>query len=156
MLVETGGEMTPEIEAALINIDSRTPDKIDAYAIIMERMDMESKYWKDKAKYMSAVGKACENVKEKLRSNIKYAMQELGKRELAGRDVRFVLSPSKPTLVIKEEFLDAKYFKTEVVKTPDKKAIEEALLLGEDVEGAMVVESYSLRQYANSKGESRE
>lgn len=152
LLVENGGEMNEQIEAALISLEDRTPAKIDAYAVVMERMQMESEYWKSKADYYAKVGKACANVREKLRENLKYAMEQLGTREIAGRDVRFRLSPTTPKLVIAESLLDSEYFKTETIRTPDKDRIKEDLKAGKQIDGATLMESFAVRQYANSKG----
>jgi hypothetical protein len=155
-IVENNGEITPEIEVALMVIEERTPAKIDAYAVVMERMEMESKYWAEKAEYYKRVSNSCKNVREKLRENIKYAMEQLGTKELMGRDVRFRLSSSTPKLVINEDILDREYLKTEYVTSPDKDRIKEALKAGTDVEGACFLETTSLRQFANAKGNENE
>lgn len=155
-LVESCGEMTPAIEAALMNVEAKTPAKIDACAEVMARMENEAAYWKEKAAFYSKVSAACENVREKLKENIKYAMREMGVNELAGHDVRFRLSLSKPKVILDETALDPAYFNERVVRTPDKKRIEEDLKAGIPVDGAILHEVYSIRQYANSKGGERE
>lgn len=147
VILEHDGQLTPEIEAALTVIEEKTPAKVDAYAIVMERLEMEKDYWKEKAEFYSRVAKSCENIRQKLRDNVKYAMEQLGTDELLGNDVRFKLVPAKSRLVINETYLPKEFFKEIVTMEPDKTRIEAELKAGADIEGAMLVENRALRQF---------
>ena len=150
-IVAGNGVLSPEMEAAMTVVDQKLPAKIDGYAIIMERLEHEEIYWKGKAEFYAATAKTLDNKRKAMKENLKFAMNELGVDELKGVDVRFKLSNSKPQLVIKEEYLDAKYLKSETVTKPDRAAIEADLKAGIEVEGAMLLETKAIRHYANTK-----
>lgn len=148
-LIESGGELPPEMEAALTEIDVKLPIKIDGYAVIMERLEMESEYWKQKAELYVDISRGCLKARERLKESLKFAMGQLGADELKGIDVRFKLSNAKPKLVINEALLETGYLIAQTVSVPDKKRIEQDLKDGIAIEGAMFMESKSLRSYAN-------
>lgn len=148
-LVDSGGQLTPEIESQLSDIDVRMPIKIDGYAVIMERLDLESDYWKQKADLYYQISKGCQLARERLRMSLRFAMDALEVEELKGVDVRFKLSRTKPALSINEQLLDSGYLIAKTISVPDKKRIEEDLKNGLSVEGAKLIESTSLRVYAN-------
>jgi len=148
-LLETGGELTPEIEAALAHIDTKLPEKVDSYQSIMDRLEIESEYWALKADQFKKMATACKNARERLKDNIKYAMNELGQTELVGNDFKFKLSNSKPKLVVDDVSLDRAYFMQVTETVVDKKRIEEDLRLGIPVKGAKLEEVKSLRSSLN-------
>lgn len=148
-LIESGGQLSPELEKALVEIDVKFPIKIDGYAVIMERMEMESDYWKQKAEFYSQIAKGCMAARERLKESLKFAMEQLGTDELKGIDVRFKLSRTKPRLVINEDLLESGYLVATTVSMPDKKRIEQDLKDGLMIDGAMLMENKSLRAYAN-------
>jgi hypothetical protein len=150
-LFENDGEITPEIEQMLLVTDVHLPAKIDAYQATMERFEAFAEIHKQKADAQYRIVKSCQAVVERLKENLKIAMQELGTDELSGIDTRFKLQQSPPSCVIdNEESLDAAY-KTIVQTTKiDKKRILEDLKLGVPVVGAHIEQSSYIRQYANS------
>ncbi len=150
-VMEGDGVLTPELEAMLSEIELKLPQKIDAYAVIMERSEIEEAYWKEKARQCSEMAKRYSGVRSRLKDNIKFAMEQLGMSEAVGNEVRFKLTRSKPQLVINEDFLDSKYLVETIVKSVDKKAIEADLKEGKEVEGATLMEVFALRSYAAVK-----
>lgn len=151
-LIESGGELSPEMEAQLQNLEINLPAKIDAYASVMERMEMEEEYWKQKAEVLRSVAKGCSNVRERLKESLKYAAQSINATELIGNDVRFKISNSKPKLVL-DGPIDPAYVIQVTTTEVDKKRIEEDLKIGVPVEGARLVETKSIRAYVNKRVE---
>lgn len=150
-LAESGGELTPELESQLANVELALPEKVDSYAHLIDRLDVEIETWKQKADFYSAIAKSCKNVKERLKENIKFAMQEMTVSEIKGNDVRFKLSSSKPSLQIDESLIDPLYTSQVTTTVIDKKRIEEDLKAGVPVAGARLIENVSLRTYANRR-----
>jgi len=149
-LVESGGELTPELESALATIQLAIPEKIDAYQFVIERLKVAAAHWKVRAKSAQAVAKGCENGLETLRGAIKAGMLALKADEILGIENRFVLANSKPTLEIFDEAqLPAHCIKEVVEYVPDKDKIRELLEAGSIISGARLVPNKSLRSYMN-------
>lgn len=152
-LVESGGEITPEIESLLEIKDVHLPDKIDGYAMFLDRMELVEAFYKAKAEAYLRLAKAASNVIDRCESNLKFAMNATHQDELIGNDFRYKLVKSNPAVIVEEESkLDESYKITEVVTKIDKKKIAEDLKLGVPVEGARLEQSHSLRRYANAPG----
>ena len=151
VLAENGGELTPELEQSLAVIDIALPAKIDSYKVILDRAELEETYWKKKADEMYAIAKGMKSIQERLKESLKLAAIAMDKTELVGNDVNFKLSNSKPKMVIDEKLIDEAYKYTVTTTEIDKKKIEEDLRLGVPVTGAHLVETKSIRAYANKK-----
>ena len=150
MLIESGGELTPEIEQALRVTEENLTAKADGYHLIIERFDTLEAYYKSRAEFFKQVSTQCSNVVSRLKNNIKYAMAELNVDEIKGLDVRFKLTPTSGSLVIEDEELIPIEFKTEVVSTVlNKPAVKAALSVGGVVPGAKLEKGSSLRVFAN-------
>lgn len=151
-LAESGGELTPEIELALTNIDAKLPAKIDGYATILERLVLEEEYWTGKADQYYAIAKGCKDGREYLKDSLKAAAKALGTDELIGADQRFKISNGAPSLVIDQSKLPDGYLKKKVTFEPDKDKIKADLIRGKEVEGAIFKESVKIQAYPNKKG----
>lgn len=147
MLIESGGDMTPELQEKLNSIKPN----IDLSASMIERCGAHAEHFRKKARAFAEIAQGFEKSESYLKQIIKDDMQAHGVSELLGKDVRFKLSPSKPKLVIDEETLDSAYQMH--VLQPDKKKIEEDLALGVPVQGARLEETKSLRTYLIKKVE---
>lgn len=151
MLIESHGELTPEIEEMLTIKDVQLPEKIDGYAFVIDRMDSVSDFYKRKAEMFMRLSKSATSVSYKCKENLKSAMALMNVDELSGFDVRFKLVKSNPSCVIEDENkIDASYKVTETVISIDKKRIAQDLKLGVPVDGARLEQGTSLRTYANS------
>jgi len=148
-LVELGGELSPELEAILDQVQGQLETKTDSYAFFIEKLDLEAKFWKEKAEKYAAVSKSCSNLKERLNGSIKAAMIALGKDEIGGEEMRFKLSDSTPRLVIDEALLLGEYKTVLISETPNKEKIRELLKEGKEVTGAYLETGKTLRKYVN-------
>lgn len=154
LLIESDGEITPEIEALLVinpEMHVQLPAKVDSYALFMDRMDMVSEFYKSKAQDYLKLSKSAESVIERCKANLKFAMESLHTDELKGFDVRFKLVASQPKVIIDDESKIDQTYKKEVIEISiDKKQIAKDLKDGAPVEGAHLEPSFSLRTFANS------
>jgi len=148
-LVESGGVLTPELEAKLNVIELSLPEKVDAYAFVMQKLEFEAEYWKKQAETYNKIKTACQNARDRIKDNLKLAMKENGINELKGIDHKFKLTNGTFSLVIDESEIDDIYKKRVEEIVVDKKRIEEDLKAGVPVKGARLDPVYTLRPYVN-------
>lgn len=146
MLVESQGEITPEIESLLAVKEITLPEKVEGYAAVIERLKLVTEYYENKAELYAKISKATKLAGDRCKDNLKNAMDILGVKELKGVETKFKLSPSNPSVVISDESLiEGPYLITETVTKVDKRKIAEDLKLGVPVKGATLKENFSLR-----------
>lgn len=153
-LIENGGILTDEMELAIRNIEVKIPAKIDAYASVLDRMELEEEYWKAKAKQYQAIAKGCANVRDRIKDALKTAAEAMQTDELLGLDVRFKVTNSNPKLMIDQQLLSEDYLTRKVIFEPDNEKIKEDLKNGKEIDGAWLNVSKSIRVYAN-KGDKK-
>jgi hypothetical protein len=144
-LLQSGGELTPELEIAMRAI----AEDVDATSMTLERAESAAAYWKEQARKANAVAKGLSAFQERLEATIKGLMQEKGMNELLGDSVRFKLSPCAKRLVIDEARLDPGYRMQVVTMLPDKARLKEELEAGATITGASLEGGTSLRIYPN-------
>lgn len=150
-ILEANGELSPELESALANVDLAVTEKVDSYSVVISRLDTASDYWKAKAAEYTKLAKSTANASDRIRAAIKEAMQSMGKDEVCGEDVRFKLSKSKASLVIDDMMLDPAYKMVITTHLSDKEKIRSALDAGFEVRGARLEPGTSLRSYPVKK-----
>lgn len=152
-IIESNGELPPEIEerfsAALIAREK----KIDAYHAIMLRCDLIEAQYKAQIEILSKISKAAKLTKARLKTSLKEAMHFLGVSELQGNETRFKLSEGKPRVEIENEnLIPFEYLKEKTVLVPNLERIETMLKAGENVPGCKLTHSSTLRTYPAKKG----
>lgn len=123
--------------------------KVDACAVVLDRMAVSEEYWRSRAREAEAVGRSLSNAQTRLKNYIKDSMQISQTVDLHGDDYRFKLSESKPKLVIDETQLSSEWLRVVQITEPDKEKIEHALRGGEIITGARLEPVKSLRKYPN-------
>lgn len=150
-LLESQGEITPEIENELANFEAKLPQKVDAYDFIINKIQANQAMLKSMADKYNAAARTLTNFEDSLKDRIKLAMINLDRTELLGHSTRFKLIKSKPKLVIDESKLSDDYMKTTVQKVPDKDLIRDALDSGQTIQGAKLEEVHYVRSFPNTK-----
>lgn len=148
MLTDAGGELSPEMEERLNNLDVQTAGKIDAYHFFIEKLKHDIEFWSDEAARYQKIAKGCDTLIERLRNGIIYAMSSLGQAEIEGHAIRAKLSPTKGRLVINEKEVPDEYKMQEVKMIADRERIREALDRFEEIPGAKIEGGMSLRFYS--------
>jgi hypothetical protein len=143
-LMDSGGEITPEIEQMLIARDLHLPEKIDHYSYRLDMLEAHKSILKEKKAQLDAMIKAYERAEEYMENSIKEAMARMGVEELNGNVDRFRLRKTPGKLIICDEKLISSEYKSQLVTDIlDKEKIKEALRIG-PVEGARLEISTSL------------
>lgn len=158
-ILENEGEIFPELEALVRENSLLLTTKIDAYSKVMDRLKLEMEYRKQKLQKETEVYDGCEKTLERMKSCLKVAMQVSGKDELKGKDIRFKLVKSKPSMELRAglEFKDCpkSFIRTKVVESLDKEAILNLAKSGQfKREIGLLIdfrENYALRIYPNTQ-----
>lgn len=148
MLIESDGELTPEVEAKLTVSELQLPQKVENYSQILQRVELMSEHYKKQAQFFNKLAKTCDNFELALKENIKTAMTLLGVSEIEGVSVTYKLTASNPKLIIDNpEELPAEYKKQVIETVIDNKTLKDHLVTGLPVKGAHIEPTVSLRKY---------
>lgn len=144
-ILDNQGELSPELEAQLNHVELSLASKVEGYAHLISRWEMEADYFAAQAATLSKIAKAHTKAVDTLWTRIKETMLELDVSEVAGESVVYKLSRAKPKLVINEALLDSS-FKDQVISFEvNKEKVKTALDAGELIEGARYEGGVSLR-----------
>lgn len=145
-LLDSGGEVTPEIEEALAINKDNLQNKAVQYTLIMRDNENDLMILEKEINRLSALKTSREKSNEKLKETVSNAMTLYGVTEIKGEN--FKLSFRKSTsLKITDESKIAPFFKESVPATTKllNADIKKALANGEAVEGAELVEKMNLQ-----------
>lgn len=135
-----GGEMTPELEAQLEISEAERTTKGEGYVHVIRQLKSKSELIKAEIKRLQEIAKHYENSAEKLSDRLLQSVINHGaiKTDFVSISTR----KSKSVSITDEAVIPAEFLR---VKTePNKTAIKEAIESGMEVEGALIVENYSL------------
>lgn len=150
MLIESGGEITPEIQAELSIGSVPIEELVDLKYMSLERIDKAIEYYKEKSEQFSRIAHSLKSANTFVSDSIKKYMIDNAKNELKGSDYRFTINRTKPKLnILNEDAIFGVYKKEKVETVLDKEKITEDLKNGIPVDGCELVEVYSLRKYVN-------
>jgi hypothetical protein len=135
-----GGEMTPDLEAALEISEAERLTKGEGYVYVIKQLKSQSELLKAEAKRLLEIAKQYENSADKLADRLLQSVIAHGQIKTAF--VTISSRKSKSVHLTDEKLLPAEFLR---IKTePNKTAIKEALESGQEVQGALIVENYSL------------
>lgn len=146
-LIESGGEIGPELEALIPKIEGDLALKVDSYAYLIDRMKMNCEFYKQKAKDLTDLAKKCEAFSERLQDNMTFSMLSLGKDELNGNEFRYKLQKSESAKILDEKAIPAEFQVIKVTETPDRVAIKNAIKEGREVPGAALEVKVKAQRY---------
>ncbi len=146
-LIEDGeGELTPELEQALAITEEQFTQKAEDYghAILnLKAMATAAKAEKDR---LASLQKFYENATKRLTDAITAAMQVFDRQKVESGTLRLSL---RHTQAVGDDYdlnlIPKEYKVVKVEEKPDKAAIKAAILSGQDVPGAHLVENVSLQ-----------
>ena len=148
-LIESDGEITEEIELMLSIRSENLADKVDSYAVIIERFKAIEEFYAEKAEKIKQIAKNCNYVQKRLKKNIEFAMSNLGTDEISGNESRFKLQRSQSSLLLSDEDQIPMEYKNPVTTyVVDKDKIKAEIKAGKDLPFASMVENFSLRTYS--------
>lgn len=137
------GELTPELESALMIHKSELEVKSIAYFEIIKQKESFNLRVEDEIRRLQAIKKSNESLVSKLKNNLLNAVNLFGNFE-AGF-LKFSTRKSKSVEVnIDTNDLPKEFKSIKVTEAPDKTAIKTAIESGREVEGCRIVENINL------------
>ena len=144
-LIEGGGELPPELEAAFSVETIAREQQVDLYYKTMKRCESLVKELKDTIKILSHSVNSVEAFKDRLKTNVKQALLISGTNEFKGSVVDFKLSKGGTKLVIADEgLIPVSYFNERLIMELDKDKLKADLEAGQSIEGCQLVQVYRL------------
>lgn len=148
MLLESGGEITPEIEELLTlkELDQNSlVEQTDLLALSLERMQQTVGYYKSQIEHLETLIKGLETTEGRLSSEIQGAMEKLNVEAIEGHLKTFKLRKSPPKVEILDELaIDPEFKNIKFTESVNRKAIGEALKAGQVLHWARLTQGRSL------------
>ena len=137
-LIDNGGEISPEIEQSLAITEEQLQNKSVAYSFVIKEMDGEVEIIDNEIKRLQAMKKARENASQRLKDNIKNAMDLFNIDEIKTPVVKINFRKSETVEVEDVNALHSDYKTVKIVETADKAAIKAALKMGANITGCRI------------------
>jgi hypothetical protein len=139
----TDGELTPELEQALIITQENLQEKAINYGYVIKNFESEVDIIEEEIKRLNALKKARINAVDKLKNNISDAMQLFGILEVKAPTFKMNFRKSESVEIY--EGLDQEFITEKVSYQPDKIAIKNAIKEGREINGAALVTNFNLQ-----------
>lgn len=145
MLAEKNdGELSDEQVQALVEAQTQAPAKLNSLCGFVKLMEAHVQICKERKKEINETQKRAERTLDQMETHLAPWVKKQGKSYHVGEYELKTRKSSSVKLV--EGYDDPMFCKTETVTviTPDKKVIKEALVAGEKVDGAELIEKLNL------------
>ena len=143
LLEESGGELTPEIEEALILNEENFLTKSEGYIESIARYKALAEPADVRIKEMQRIKKTAENIEKRLKERLQHAMVVMGHDKVDVGLRKLSLRSSTVVSITNEDAIPAEYI---IVETKvDKMKIKEALKNGVVIDGAELVHNTSIQ-----------
>lgn len=150
-LEESHGEISPEMEEKLFQLDMAKAEDIDRISFILERLESTSLFWKERAEKALCVSSALMKANQRLKDHVKTLMLQSQTTELLGDESKFKLSIGKNKMVVDDETKARTLYGKPIISVAiDKEAIKQDLEKGIDKGVAHLEPIVTLRPSTNS------
>jgi len=139
----TDGELTPELEEALLINEQNFTEKAINYGYVIKTFESETDILENEIKRLNALKIARSKAIDKLKVTISNAMQLYGINKVKGPTFKIYFRKSESVEV--SDLLDQNYIVEKVSYRPDKIAIKNAIKKGKIVNGASIIINYNLQ-----------
>lgn len=136
-LMENGGEISDDIALDLELHEVNLRSKIDAYAHVLNQIDMREAHALAKMKEWGEVVNTCDKARENLKARLSLALDALASNDIIGYEytVKRQLNPPR-VKVVDAEKIPGSYLITKTETTIDRRSVLDALKSGHSVPGA--------------------
>lgn len=143
MLEESGGELTPELEEALIINAENFAIKADGYIASISKYKAMVEAAGEEIKRLQAIKKTFENIEKRLKERLSQGMEVMGYDKIEMGLHKLSFRSSTAVNVTDESAIPSEYLKVET--SVDKMAVKKALQDGVEVAGAELVTNRNLQ-----------
>jgi MinD-like ATPase involved in chromosome partitioning or flagellar assembly len=141
-LLESGGEITPELDAELSTLHNNLTTKIDSYAHVLNSFKMRKELALNRLKEWEAVVAQCERTIDNINQVLDVNLSVLGKDRFDGMEYTITRQNNPASVEITNEAaLPGKYLVTETKTKVSKREILEDLKNNVEVPGAQLKQS---------------
>lgn len=115
-LWENGGELTPELEAAMAETSASLIAKTDGYGSLIRKFESATTSIDAEIKRLQALKKTAVNATERLKNHLLFSMQTNGVNKLEGNLTKISLRRSERLITDDESILAPYYFTIEAIR----------------------------------------
>lgn len=128
-----------------LGLDEEIEAKAENYAKVIRNLEAENTAYKAEEERLKKKRDSNTKKIEWLKQTLQGAMEITGKTKIKGELFTLSVQNSKASVVVNEATLPKKYWTKKVTEAPNKKELYDLLKAGEEIEGATLQESRSLR-----------
>lgn len=140
-LEEDDGE---ELAGRLAEIDMAIEDKADNYAVIIADLNAQEDKLKTEIDRLTKRRQTLRNNADRMKQSLQQAMETVGKEKMKTDYYSYTIQKNPPKLILDdEEIVPEDYFVT--IRELDKALLKDALKAGQEVRGAHLEQTESLR-----------
>lgn len=140
-LEEDDGE---ELAGRLAEIDMAIEDKADNYAVIIADLNAQEAKLKTEIDRLTKRRQTLRNNADRMKQSLQQAMETIGKEKIKTDYYSYTIQKNPPKLILDdEEIVPEDYFVTR--RELDKASLKDALKAGQEVRGAHLEQTESLR-----------
>ncbi len=128
ILTETGGELSPEMELRLDDVNNRLMTKADGVRDYLSALDADAKFIKEEETRLADVRKRIENRAANFKQYVLTLMQRMNRPKLQGQygtKLAVTKNSSSALEIIDASLIDDKFKKREWVESIDNKALKD-------------------------------
>lgn len=141
------GEISPELERMLEEVEAKLAVKADSYKYLLDRLKYSAEMLWGQAESFDRAAKQLDMAQERLRDRIKQVMIMRETQEVNGVNWRWRLQAAAPKLEVDLDQLPHELKIEKVTYAPNRELINELLRAGKEVPGVKVVPVTTLRSY---------
>jgi hypothetical protein len=149
LLVETGGEVTPELEDLLAFKDMSEKDlkcAIDYHLIAMDRMEKSLEFYQDQIDALKKLQESISKAQDRMRANLASHMDSLNLSRIEGQYYKVSFRQSPPAVqILDEEAVSPEFKQMKITETVKKKEIAEFLKKGGALDWARLIQNRTLK-----------
>jgi hypothetical protein len=144
-IIENGGELTTEMETALMINREQLETKGNCYGYIIKDLESEIDVIDAEIKRLNEFKKSRVKTVDRLKENLSNAMQLFDIEKLESATLKIGFRKSESVEIENEALLSDEYVVTKVTTQPDKAKIKEAIKQGVEVMGAVLKQNKNLQ-----------
>ena len=133
LLLESGGEWTPDVEALLLENEGNLEAKVDGYAALIREWEADAAKWKEEEARVAGHRKARENAAARLKERLVEQLVAIDRLKVETPRFKVAIQRAAPSveLLVHAEELPERFRRTITTTSADKVGLKAALLEGD-------------------------
>lgn len=139
------GELTPELEQALVITQDQLQAKAIDYCYVIKNLESDSEAIDNEIKRLKAMKETKDKAIDRMKEAVRTAMLSAGIDKIESSLFKLSLRRSEAVEVVNIDQLPESLVTVKKTVSADKVKIKEAIKAGQNVEGANLIENYNLQ-----------